>query len=388
MGLERFDTVMSFVVVMLLLSMLVTIFVQCVVAVSGLRGWNLSVGVQQLIRQVDPGLAAHARKVADAVLEHPGVAYTTTFGGRRRATAIRQQELIRIMKDLATAPPAEWTQPTRDALTTAINAANAAAPPTEAVVAELTKLFPAQAQAVEDAVNRGLVQMSAFEVKVDAWFDTVMDRTTDRFVLHTRWITAACAFALAIGLQVDALQTFKQLSTNVEVRTRIVQDADAALRQSDGILNGDNVTPLASRALKGMAGDKAVDSADKATLDSVPSTLATRRDGHDWIDANMPASRRTRTSAAFDARFDEETSNRLKSLGASFDQVKASLNGTGLQLFGNAVPADMLIAGIPITSGMLVAGLFLSLGAPFWFNALKELANLRPVIAGKVDQED
>jgi hypothetical protein len=36
---------------------------------------------------------------------------------------------------------------------------------------------------------------------------------------------------------------------------------------------------------------------------------------------------------------------------------------------------------------MLVAGLFLSLGAPFWFNALKQLANLRPVIAGKVDQE-
>jgi hypothetical protein len=387
MGLERFDTVMSFVVVMLLLSMLVTIFVQCVVAVSGLRGWNLSAGVQQLIRQVDPALASHARKISDAVLEHPSVAYTTTMGGRRKATAIRQQELIRIMKDLATAPPAEWTQPTRDALNTAVAAVNTAAPPTEAVVAELTKLFPAQAQAVEDAVNRGLVQMSAFEVKIDTWFDTVMDRTTDRFVLHTRWITAACAFVLAIALQVDALQTFKQLSTNVEVRTRIIQDADAALRQSDRLLNGDSVTPLAFRALKGMAGDKAVDSADKAILDSVPSTIATRKDGHDWINENLPADSVARTSAAFDARFDQETSNRLKILGASFDEAKASLNGTGLQLFGNAGPADMLIAGIPITSGMLVAGLFLSLGAPFWFNALKQLANLRPVIAGKVDQE-
>ena len=387
MGLERFDTVMSFVVVMLLLSMLVTIFVQCVVAVSGLRGWNLSAGVQQLIRQVDPGLASHARTIADAVLEHPSVASTTTMGSRRKATAIRQQELIRIMKDLATAPPAQWTQPTRDAVNTAVAAVNASAPPTEAVVAELTKLFPAQAQAVEDAVNRGLVQMSAFEVKIDAWFDTVMDRTTDRFVLHTRWITAVCAFVLAIALQVDALQTFKQLSTNVEVRTRIIQDADAVLRQSDGILNGDSVTPLAFRALKGMAGDKAVEPADKTILDSVPSTVATRKDGHDWINANMPPDKLARTSAAFDARFDQETSNRLKILGASFDEAKASLDGTGLQLFGNAGPAGLLIVGIPITSGMLVAGLFLSLGAPFWFNALKQLANLRPVIAGKVDQE-
>ena len=150
---------------------------------------------------------------------------------------------------------------------------------------------------------------------------------------------------------------------------------------------GDSVTPLAFRALKGMAGDKAVDSADKAILDSVPSTIATRKDGHDWINQNLPADRVARTSAVFDARFDQETSNRLKILGASFDEAKASLNGTGLQLFGNAGPADMQIAGIPITSGMLVAGLFLSLGAPFWFNALKQLANLRPVIAGKVDQE-
>jgi hypothetical protein len=387
MGLERFDTVMSFVIVMLLLSMLVTIFVQCIVALSGLRGWNLSLGVQQLIRQVDPGLAAHAKNVADAVLEHPSLAHTPTIGGRRKATAIRQQELIRVMKVLATDPPERWTQQTKDALAAAVAVVNTAAPPTDAVVAELTKLFPSQAQAVQDAVNRGLVRLSAFEVRVDAWFNTVMDRTTDRFVLHTRWITAACAFVLAIALQVDAVQTFKQLSTNVEVRTHIIQGADATLRQSDGILNVDNVTPLASRALQAMAGDKATDAGDKAVLGSVPSTLTTRKDGYAWIDANIAAERRAKASAAFDAKFDQETSNRLRSLGASFDQVKASLNGTGLQLFGNAVPSDMLIAGIPITTGMLVAGLFLSLGAPFWFNALKQLANLRPVIAGKVEEE-
>jgi hypothetical protein len=36
---------------------------------------------------------------------------------------------------------------------------------------------------------------------------------------------------------------------------------------------------------------------------------------------------------------------------------------------------------------MLITALSLSVGAPFWFNMLRELANLRPLLAGKVEQE-
>ncbi len=37
-------------------------------------------------------------------------------------------------------------------------------------------------------------------------------------------------------------------------------------------------------------------------------------------------------------------------------------------------------------AGMLVTAILLSLGAPFWFNTLKSLASLRPVVARKQDQ--
>ena len=37
--------------------------------------------------------------------------------------------------------------------------------------------------------------------------------------------------------------------------------------------------------------------------------------------------------------------------------------------------------------GMLVTALFLSLGAPFWFNMLRNMSNLRPILAGKVDKD-
>ena len=38
--------------------------------------------------------------------------------------------------------------------------------------------------------------------------------------------------------------------------------------------------------------------------------------------------------------------------------------------------------------GALVSGALLSLGAPFWFNSLKALTNLRPIVASKQKEEE
>jgi hypothetical protein len=38
--------------------------------------------------------------------------------------------------------------------------------------------------------------------------------------------------------------------------------------------------------------------------------------------------------------------------------------------------------------GTLASAALLSLGAPFWFNMLKDLSSLRPVLAKKQEQED
>jgi hypothetical protein len=387
MGLERFDTVMSFVVVMLLLSMLVTILVQCVIAVSGLRGWNLALGLEDLLTQVDPGLQVHAKTVAKAVLEHPTLAHMPSLVGRRKATAIRESELLQVLKALASSPPADWKND--DLKTKLKNAVDKlpemdSAPAVQGIVDELAKLFPQQSQAVEDAVKRGATKASDVEQKISAWFGTVMDRTSERFVLHTRWITAACAFALAISLQVDVLETFRQLSTNVELRAQLIQSADKTLKQSQDILDHDN-DPIASRALKTISSDPSL-AGEKAAFERVPPNLVTRSQGRDWINDNIDATRRDSVRQLFNKKLDAEISARLKDLGASFDGIKASFAGNGLVLVRNANAADKIL-GIPLTPGILVTGLFLSLGAPFWFNALKQLANLRPVIAGKMDKE-
>ncbi|HEV2853813.1 MAG TPA: hypothetical protein VHC97_13500 [Thermoanaerobaculia bacterium] len=49
-------------------------------------------------------------------------------------------------------------------------------------------------------------------VKVDAWFDTVMDRTSEVFKYYTRQITILMAVLFALLLHVDSLAILTQLS--------------------------------------------------------------------------------------------------------------------------------------------------------------------------------
>ncbi len=73
--LDQVDSVLAFAIIMLLLSLLITAGVQLLVAVSGLRGRNLLWGVEQLLRQIAPGLgkAEHEDAVAVAARHVLGI---------------------------------------------------------------------------------------------------------------------------------------------------------------------------------------------------------------------------------------------------------------------------------------------------------------------------
>ncbi len=392
MVLEHFDTVMSFAVVMLLMSLLITVLVQCVIALSGLRGWNLHFGMVQLIEQLNPGLKDHTAKIAKAVLEHPSVAHMPVWGGRRKATAIRPHELLRILADLSKDDSKELRGTAKQALTTAVKEIGgdelaALAGRAGAVASELTKLFPAQALAVQDAVNRGIASTSRLEVRVNEWFTTIMDRTTERFILYTRWITAAMAVVVVVCLQVDSVQLFKQLSSSAEIREKLIQGADATLKQAGAVL-ADTQKPraLASDAIYSMK-DDLPDNTDKDLVSKAPDNLVTRKEGRDWLVGAFAEAKLPVVFAAYDKRFEGVTLKTLKELGASFDQAKSTLDVQGLQLVFHGAAGIGTDEKRQHLAGQIITVIFLSLGAPFWFNALRQLANLRPIIAGKVEKE-
>jgi hypothetical protein len=64
MSLESINTVFAFVVVILILSLVITLSVQIVVALAGLRGKNLIWGVTKVLER-SPVLSEYATEIAN-----------------------------------------------------------------------------------------------------------------------------------------------------------------------------------------------------------------------------------------------------------------------------------------------------------------------------------
>jgi hypothetical protein len=393
MGLDQFDTVLAFSGVMLTLSLLITVIVQMAAAVLGLRGNNLKWGVEHIIRQLDPkfGLDAFAAKLADAVLTHPVLAHT----GARRATAIRVTEMIDVLQDIAANPDKSkgkgLTEDQRKqlaaALTHTVPAVGAeSAAHVAAVTDSLLKVFPSAGSTVKSAVSQALSEKRQVEVEIAKWFNTAMDRTTERFILHTRWVTAVAAALVCLFLHIDSLKIFGQLSADKALREQFVQRSATLLDSANEALvlpAGQAAKALASDALKEMKDDL-----PKELQGKIAEGLITRQQGREWIESAIPEDTEKQAAAikSFEQHFNAVSAAHLKALGNAFNRNETILRDTTLTIVPTPNPpvAAYFRDGRHFL-GVLMSILLLSLGAPFWFNALKQLTALRPVLAKKVE---
>ena len=143
----------------------------------------------------------------------------------------------------------------------------------------------------------------------ETWFNSVMDRVTQRFTLHMRVYTILLAVAIVAATGMDTIHIISVLRTDATIRSGLVAAAESI-----------------------------------------------------------------RNSGALDKNEDK-------------DKLKALSQSVVTQL-----PADQSLWRLihedhPHPAGLFVSILLLSLGAPFWFNALKNLVDLRSVIAKKEQNE-
>jgi hypothetical protein len=99
----------------------------------------------------------------------------------------------------------------------------------------------------------------------------------------------------------------------------------------------------------------------------------------------VPAGAQQNTAInAYPAAVDQALSEFMQTRAANAKDIQTILKASGLQL----------TLGWPKgfnwrqLCGVLLSGALLSLGAPFWFNSLKAMMNLRPIIASKQTAED
>lgn len=410
MTLEHLDTLIAFAVVMLLLSLIVTTLVQMATTALGLRGRNLFWGVRRLLAQVDPTLAPHAKEIANSLLRHPAISHLARF----RAVAIRKEEMIRLLGEMAKASPSSYDpwyrrvlrrivsdrlriwlseyfpHPSRhlsaDALKALTSLTGAPAPVAaaaevgriQALSAALGATIPRQSLAIQEVVDRLLNETHKLGVEVNAWFDTVMDRTSERFKYYARWITAILAFVLAAGFQINSFFILSQLSEDPQIRQSLVQISGDVQKEAENSANLEKKRQsLATTVLQEMKTNSKFK--DKLATLTVPPGMDDQGEGEAWLQKDLPDS--PEILDEFRQEYREATGQLLEEMSGVARNASKLLNKSGLRLSSGRPQSWKEVFGI------LATGIFLSLGAPFWFNTLRKLSDLRPIVARRVEGE-
>jgi hypothetical protein len=414
------DTLIGFAVVMLVISLLITILTQAVSALLNHRGGNLRWGLKALFEHIDPGayaqLAANANGLAHEVLRHdlisdswfsdnkvmhwfagwvPGL--MKLFGRLQLASAIRPNELVSILRQIASRatppgvladlPAAAWAglQANITALLAAPNPdATREMNQAAGVAAAAVAAIPAQAATalLQDSVNA--VRNTAGNL--EAWFGSIMDRVAQKFAMYMRLWTVlfACAFAFGSGL--NSIVLISDLYGNATLRNALVGGGQQISGTAATVLDSQNT--LAAKFTASL--QKALQNANIAAPQ--PPAIQTTAAGIAWIQANVPAAQVAAVTADFNSISTAASQQFIQDLAQNATTVISASSKAGFDVLKFRWPANWWAAkftgwGLGYFGGVLITAALLSLGAPFWFNALKSMTNLRPILASKEKSE-
>jgi hypothetical protein len=459
MMLQYLDIAIAIAVVMLAVSLLITILVQLVANVLSLRGSNLRWAVTTLIEEVHADYKADAAVIANTVLTHPLISDSTlsNFAKSRwikgplkklwirfsLATAVRLEELVGVLDFLgdasATATPAakamaEMADAAKKKMGPQVQAITKQA---SEVVTEVAKVSAASLPPngwsgsinVDQLLERvpGAAE-TVFGKDIKSWFNSTMDRATQRFTLQMRIVTVALSVVVAFAMHLDSFQLFTDLSASPDLRASLVAQAGSMERLAGDVLANSKQPPAPAPAASGQAAPapSAAPSAPLCPAAHMPAvytqaivelkqgtnpatdpelskvvvppdkTFADRKSGSDWLQAALIASSESETkgkdvSARLMPQYRSKIDCMLQSdtdklLDRAAD-IHSLLGQTQLRLIPNPYPFDVRLWRWREWLGILFSAGLLGLGAPFWFNALKSMTALRPVLANKQEQE-
>ena len=430
--LKQLDTLIGFAVVMTVVSLLITVITQMVSTLFGLRGKNLTDSIRLLIAKIDPEIGqANAEDLVKHILTHcavsgSAVAMVSTIWDRtpvlrwfrqkwKTATAIRPDELYDLLKEVEngvvknsafasslSGPAATDLQKTAEQVLKRLK--ETVDPKTEEIIQgvalQANKLVGEEINEAKALIAHYANMTDATFVNLEKGFNSVQDRARQWFALHTRLITIAAAIVAAFVLQLDAIALIKRLSTDADLRAKLVAVSGPIQQQADKILD------KSQQAMIDQAMHQAVVAELAKTYPDLPSGLGTHADfasideAKTWLGEQLAAHpQRAKVINAYEGLIAKA---KLDGYVAAMQKLVST---TGLDLVPTPYPLEFKPGwtrqwGMPrlfITDGwswpkrrllgIFISAALLSLGAPFWFNTLKSLTNLRPTLANAIDQK-
>jgi hypothetical protein len=373
------DSLIAFVGVILLASLIVTVLTQMVIAVLNLRGKNLLWGLKQLISEIEPSLKDNAEAIVKKVLNNPMISMEKNGKGfwrkfQKFPAVIRREEFSRLLVKLA---ESEDVKEFGDAAAAGLRKLTAINPD------ELIKQLNALPTDWREAAENELKKVSSFifdQVKtarlkimeLEAWFDHVVDRLSQRFARYSKIITVCGAVLVALLFRLDSIQLLKQISSDQELRTQLLANVAEIQEMGNTILGGPTSFDMAFQSLKSR----------HAKLNVPAQSILSRESAEQWLQDNpLQDAAYEQLSKEYETALTEASKTKLGTLGNELTKMNATLSQISLKVFGSGEINDIFRGSFWKQEnkiiGILVSIVLLSLGAPFWFNMLKNLTNLR-----------
>jgi hypothetical protein len=173
--------------------------------------------------------------------------------------------------------------------------------------------------------------------KVEKWFDDSMDRVSGWYKRRSQYLTIVVAIAVACALNANAIRIIERLDQEPSTRAAVVSAAEHAV-------------------------------AGGTTKEETK------------------AEEEKKTKAEEEGKETPPAVSEIQHAGEHFASATKELTALNLPLFWSKANSLHSIAWWKTGLGLLFTVIAISLGAPFWFDALGKLSNLR--MAGKKPEED
>ena len=398
MTLEHLETLIAFAVVMLGVSLLITVFTQMVSALFGLRGTNLLWGLKTLFATVDKQLVDQA----EAVLRRPLISDSVFSRWKdvpvigklisrwTLASAIRPDELTRTLSHLSADLKAQGNGTAAQVIDDALGELDPEVKrQVKLLTGAVTAVAPGAAQQANEIAQKLAEKALKSMGKLETLFNTAMERVSARFALQMRLWTVLFAGLIAFGVHLDSFKLLEQLWSNPQMRASLVNSQDAMMKEAASVValppgsaqaSAASVEPLAYTAALDTLKKK--DPAATKGLGDVSPAFASLDAAVKWLEPKLIADENGKKTliAEYTRLVSTELMNRA-------NKIRSQLESSGFQLIPSPYPG-FKYEGKRNVLGILISWALLSLGAPFWFNALKSLSSLRPILAAAQPPKD
>jgi hypothetical protein len=386
--LYHLDALIAFVGVILLASLIVTALTQMAIALFNLRGRNLIWGLKRLVVQIEPSLAEDADAVVRKILTNPLISSGGELKGfwarfRRLPSVVRREEFSHLLVKLAESKDVdEFGKEAVQGLR-----ALAAVDPEE--LKKIKKQLDALPADWRAAVANELKKASVFAfdrfkaarlkiMELEAWFDRISDRMSQQFSRNSKIISVGLAVLVVVFFRLDSIQLLKRVYTDQELRARLVASVDYIRDMGAAVLEGASLYDEAFKVLQGKV--------NGLTMPTQP--IHSNDDAVLWLKSNPPEGiTEEKLLKEYDAALTEAIQAKLGTLGDMLATSRTVLNKMGLEIFGEGHVFRGMVSSWQSVLGRIISIILLSLGAPFWFNMLKNLTNLRTRLMQNEEKE-